>query len=134
LEKSRIAKAPLDALTSAPKVSLPFDDNHPHLIHPSSTNPTHYPRWHLDAISHFATIHFVDWQTDWPTDRWARWMFRHNSRLCLLDRSDTVNNIYTAIPLHWHDCRSPTWSLTLTKHGPNSNPTHNCKRNRNCKS
>ena len=49
-------------------------------------------------------------------------MFHHNSSLRSLDRSDAANNIYTAIPLHRHDCRSPTWSLTLTKHDLNPNP------------
>jgi len=32
--------------------------------HPS-TNPTHYPRWHPDLLSRFATLHFLDRQTDW---------------------------------------------------------------------
>jgi len=64
-------------------------------------------------------------QIDRPTDRPTNG--RHNSRLCSLDRSDMANNIYTAIPFHWHDCRSP-------KHGPNPNPTHNRKHNCNHKS
>ena len=62
-----------DAPNSLPKLPLPFDDNHPHLIHPSSTDPTHYPKRHPDPLSHFATVHFPDRQTNRQTDRQTRW-------------------------------------------------------------
>ena len=51
-----------------PKQQLPFDVHHPHLIHPSSTDPTHHPKGHLDPLSWFDTIHFLDSQTHRPTD------------------------------------------------------------------
>ena len=54
---------------STPKLPLPFDDHYPHLIHPSSTDPTHHLKWHSDPISRFATVHFPDKQTDRQTDR-----------------------------------------------------------------
>jgi len=41
----------------------------PHLIHPSLDQPHSPPKWHLDLLSRFTTIHFVDWPTDRQTDR-----------------------------------------------------------------
>jgi len=116
-----------DSSTSPPKVSLPFDDNHPHLIYPSLNQLYPSPRTASgcnQSFCHNTLCGPIDWQTDWLNDRWSRQMLRHNSRLRSLDKSDAANNIYTAIPLHWHNCRSPTWSLTLMKHGPNPNPDH----------
>jgi len=39
------------------------------LLHPSSTDPTHHPKRHLDPISRFATIPFLDRPTHRLTDR-----------------------------------------------------------------
>jgi len=48
---------------------FPFDDKHPiYYTHPS-TDPTHHPKRHRDAISRCATIYFPDQQTDRHTDR-----------------------------------------------------------------
>jgi len=41
-----------------------FDDHHPHLIHIPRPTPLTAPKRHPDPISHFATIHFPDRQTD----------------------------------------------------------------------
>jgi len=43
---------------------FPFDDHHPHLIHPSLDRP--------HSSSHFVTVHFPDQQTDTQTYRWYR--------------------------------------------------------------
>jgi len=37
-----------------------------------STDPTYHPRRHPDPISHFATVHLPDRQTNRSTDRWAK--------------------------------------------------------------
>ena len=50
--------------------NCPFDDHHPHLIHPSLDRPTHHPKWHPDAISRFATVHILDKHRQ--TGRWDR--------------------------------------------------------------
>ena len=64
------------------KVPIGYDEM-PHIYHqncpfpstistlsntPSSTDPTHHPKWHPDPISRFATVHPPDRQTDRPTD------------------------------------------------------------------
>jgi len=57
------------APNSTRKLPLPFDDNHFHLIHPSSTDPTHHPKQHRDPISRLPQYTFrTDRQTDRPTD------------------------------------------------------------------
>jgi len=61
----------------------------PHLIHPSLTDPTHHHRQHLDLISHFATIHFLDTQTD----RWDRRQVYSNIRSIERERR-TKNMVY----------------------------------------
>ena len=50
---------------------FPFGHVDPRLIHPSSTNPNHHPKWHPDPISRFATVHFPDRHTHRLTE-WAR--------------------------------------------------------------
>jgi len=43
---------------------FPFDDHHPiYYTHPS-TDTTHLTKWHPNPINRFATIHFLDRQTD----------------------------------------------------------------------
>jgi len=39
----------------------PFASGHmdPHLIHKSFDWPTYRPKWHPDAVSHFATVHLL---------------------------------------------------------------------------
>jgi len=54
--------------TFAPKYALPFDDFHPHTIHPSLNQPHSPPKRHPDPISHFSTIYPPDRPTDKPTD------------------------------------------------------------------
>jgi len=44
---------------------FPFDDNHPHLIHPSFDRTHSPPKRHPDSLSRFATVHFLERQTDW---------------------------------------------------------------------
>ena len=46
------------------KLPFPFDDHHSHLIHPSSSDLTHYSKRHLDPVSRFAKVHFPDRHTD----------------------------------------------------------------------
>jgi len=72
------------------KTPLPFDDHHPHLIHPSLADLTHHLKWHPDPISHFATVHFLDRPTDTQTDRWDRRQVYSNSAYALLIVSDTL--------------------------------------------
>jgi len=52
-----------------PYCRFSLDDHHSHLIHTSSTDPTHHPERHPHPISRFATIHFPHRQTDMPADR-----------------------------------------------------------------
>jgi len=53
---------------STPKLPFPFDDNHPHLIHPSLDLP-HSPSQRASGSSQpFSTIHFADRPTDRQTD------------------------------------------------------------------
>ena len=48
---------------------LLFDDHCPHLIHTFLDQPTHHPKWHTDTLSRFATVYFLDRQTDRQTHR-----------------------------------------------------------------
>jgi len=75
-------KSPLVAMGRpkfTPKLPLPFDDNHLH-IHQSFDRPTHHPKRRPDPLSRFATVHFLDNQTDRQmvrltdrlTDRWSK--------------------------------------------------------------
>jgi len=54
-------------INSPPKLPLPFHDHHPYPIHPSLDRPTHYRKRHPDSISHFATVHFPDRQSNRQT-------------------------------------------------------------------
>jgi len=56
-----------------------------------STDPTHHLKWHPDSFSRFATIHFLDRQTDTDTHRWARRQVRNMSgSLAMLIYSDAL--------------------------------------------
>jgi len=48
--------------------------------HRAWDDPTHHPKWHPDPFSHFATVHFLDRQTNrrtnTQTDRGARQQVR----------------------------------------------------------
>jgi len=51
-----------------PKLPIPFDDHHRHLIHSSLDRPHSAPQTTSGSNQPFATIHFPDRQTDRPTD------------------------------------------------------------------
>jgi len=75
-----------------PNLPFPFDDNHSHLIHSSSTDPTHHPKRHKDLLCHFATINFAVRQTDRQTDRHVP---SHKPlNYARLIESDAANNNY----------------------------------------
>jgi len=57
-----------DAPNSPHNCSFPFNDHHPHLMHPSSIDPTHHPKWHLNPFSRVATVHFPE---DRATNQYA---------------------------------------------------------------
>jgi len=50
-----------------PKLPLPFDDHHPHLIHPTLDRPNSHPKLIQSAVLLQCTF-----RTDRPTDRWDR--------------------------------------------------------------
>ena len=50
------------------KTALSLPRSPPHLITHPSTDPTHHPKRSRGPISRFATIHFLDTQTDRQTD------------------------------------------------------------------
>jgi len=54
---------------------FPFDDNHPHLIHLSLSRPHSPPQTASGSIQPFCHNTLCG-QTDRPTDRWSRRMFR----------------------------------------------------------
>jgi len=80
--------------------TVPFGYNGMPQIHPKTapspstiTTPTHHPKWHPDPISHFATVHFPDRQTDRRTDR------QTDTRDMWLVYSKTAS--YAVLGLHW---------------------------------
>jgi len=86
-----------------PKTALPLRRWLPHWYTHPSTDPTHHPKWHLDPISRFATVHFPDRQTDRLTDRqtnrWARWQVCNMSTYALI-KSDTLIILLISITYH----------------------------------
>jgi len=56
----------------------------PLLKHPSSTDPTHHPKRHLDPISRFATVHFPNSHTQRPTERPTNGMGYRSTPLVLM--------------------------------------------------
>jgi len=62
---TRVPLVTMGCPTFTPKFDpFPFENLHPHLIHPSSTDPTHHPKRHADPVSHFSTILPPDRQTE----------------------------------------------------------------------
>ena len=79
-------KSPLVSVgcpTFAPRLPLPLRQLSPlsNNTHPS-TDPTHHPKQHLDPVSHFATVHFLDIHTQ--TDRWDKQQVCTKSAYALL--------------------------------------------------
>jgi len=51
---------------------------------PTLTDPTHHPKRHLDPVSHFAPVHFLNRQAVQRTDTWDRWQTCIKSAYALL--------------------------------------------------
>ena len=77
--------------------------------HPS-TDPTHHPKRHPDRISRFATVHFLDTQTDTQTDKWDRRQLNSISTYALVSDALTRSPAVARMA----DRTAPVVKLTLT--------------------